>query len=96
MCTQNINTMRSMQSIGSISAMHTTGSIRDISKKNACKLLNLCEVSVIWKVSGASGASVLCTILGLSVLQKINFTWKICYNGLAEKFIHSFARKFGI
>ena len=33
MCTQNINTMRSMQSIGSISAMHTTGSIRDISKK---------------------------------------------------------------
>ena len=33
--------MRSMQSIGSISAMHTTGSIRDISKK-------MCVVDVIF------------------------------------------------
>ena len=69
MCTQNINTMRSMQSIGSISAMHTTGSIRDIGN-NVCKLLNLCEVSVIRKVSEVLGASVLYTVWVLSVLQK--------------------------
>ena len=92
MCTQNINTMRSMQSIGSISAMHTTGSIRDIGK-NVCKLLNLCEVSVIRKVSGVSGALVLCAICPP---KKNKFHLENCYNGLAEKFIHSFARKFGI